>query len=834
MKKRIGVSVFLVVVCAAALQAAGDYGASKQGGIYMWNYYFPPAPSTTPWAPAWAPDGKSLAVGMYGSIWQVDPRTGTARELTYDGKYHSEPAWSPDGKWIVFTADDDGRDIQLEILEVATGQVHALTHDNQIYVDPRFSPDGGRLCYVSTQPNGNFNIYVRDIRNGDFTGEAVALTRDNSFPNNRLYFGRWDMHTQPAWTPDGKSIAFVSNLNVPLGSGDLWIMPAESDGVERARKILSEQTLYRTRPDVSPDGNRIVYASTGTAAEEHDQLYVIPIGGGAPYKLTFDPHDHFDPRWSPDGEWIAFLSNEGGLPQLELLETNGGARKRILIQRREWKRPMGKIHVRITDRGALTAARIQYLSPDGKFYPPPEAYARIGFSGLHSFHTTGEFTAEVPPGSISMQVTKGFEYRPVEKQIQVNAGSVTEVSIPLGRMIDMQARGWYSGSTHVHMNYGGNLGNTLANMMMMSRAEGQQMLNVLAACKDNRVLDWDVFVPGGGENPISKGDPNLKVVVGEEYRPPFDGHVFFIGLRDHLISPFTTGYEGTAISSLYPSNTDMLRKAAAEGAVTGYVHPFKGEQDPLEHGLGEAKALPVDAALGTVDVLEWSYANHAEMPVWHRLLNNDFALAPSGGEDSITNLQRDKLIASVRTYVYVGHYFTADSWQQALKKGRTFFTTGPLLDFRINGELPGSVLHLPAQGGEIHVQARAWSISPLTKLVLYHNGQVLRTIPVDSAFDERILVTGSGWYALWAEGPSSTYLDVAYAQAGTNAIRVYVGDQPIRDAQSAEYFLRWLDKLQQMTEAWPWWNSDAEKRHVLSQYEQARQVYRARMETRSR
>jgi hypothetical protein len=42
------------------------------------NYYIPPAPATTPWAPAWSPDGKWIAVGMYGSIWKVDPKTGVA------------------------------------------------------------------------------------------------------------------------------------------------------------------------------------------------------------------------------------------------------------------------------------------------------------------------------------------------------------------------------------------------------------------------------------------------------------------------------------------------------------------------------------------------------------------------------------------------------------------------------------------------------------------------------------------------------------------------------------------------------------------------------------
>src|SRR5687767_15789065 len=95
------------------------YPMARSGGNYMHNYYIPPAPSSTPWAPAWAPDGKSVAVAMSGSIWRIDVASGAAEELTADGQYHSLPAWSPDGRFIVYVADDGGRNIQLHALEVA-------------------------------------------------------------------------------------------------------------------------------------------------------------------------------------------------------------------------------------------------------------------------------------------------------------------------------------------------------------------------------------------------------------------------------------------------------------------------------------------------------------------------------------------------------------------------------------------------------------------------------------------------------------------------------------------------------------------------------------------
>ena len=83
-----------------------------------------------------------------------------------------------------------------------------------------------------------------------------------------------------------------------------------------------------------------------------------------------------------DGEWIAYLSNEGGLPQLWLLETWGGARKKIAISRRIWKRPMGTLRVSVTDAatGGMLPARIHGLATDGKFYPPADVYSRLGRS----------------------------------------------------------------------------------------------------------------------------------------------------------------------------------------------------------------------------------------------------------------------------------------------------------------------------------------------------------------------------------------------------------------------------------------------------------------------
>ena len=680
----------------SAASAQRQYAAAAHGGNYMHNFYFPPAPSSTPWYPAWSPDGERIAVGMSGSIWSVDPETGVATELVRSGDYLSSPNWSPDGRWLVYTADAGGGPIQLEILDTHTGETRRLTDDDQIYVDPRFSPDGRRLAYVSTQSNGYFDIYIREIADGSWAGDEIAVSYDNSFGRDRLYFGAWDMHISPAWLPSGDELLIVSNRDVPLGSGNVYRVPARENGIDERVAVLQEQSLYRTQPDVSLDGRRFVYSSTAGAADQFNNLYVQPTTGGEPYKLTFFEHDAFHPRWSPDGEWIAFISNEGGLPQLTLLETYGGALRTVTIEERRWSEPMGTLTVTTLGRnGEPVGARVHLTASDGKHYTPPGSTRGSAAPATASSTTPACSRWSCPPGPARMLVTRGFEHEPQEFDLNIAAGENHRVSVHLEEISDLSDEGWYSGSTHVHMNYGGNLHNTLENLMMMSEAEDQDVVAEQVANKDNRILDHQFFVPGGGAHPLSRDD--MVLVVGQEYRPPFYGHVFMFGMTDHLISPFVTGYEQTAIESLYPSNTDMFRKAKAQGAITGYVHSFFNG-DPLEGTLGGAKGFIVDAALEAADAVEWSTPQDGYPPLY-AVWSNDIRAAVVGGEDSISNLQATPLVGSMRTYVRTPDgRLSMEGWFDGMRAGNAFVSSGPLLDVRVDGRIPERSWRCPPAG----------------------------------------------------------------------------------------------------------------------------------------
>ena len=112
------------------------------------------------------------------------------------------------------------------------------------------------------------------------------------------------------------------------------------------------------------------------------------------------------------------------------------------------------------------------------------------------------------------------------------------------------------------------------------------------ANKDNRIFDHQYF---NGAFDRVRSTPQRILAWGQEYRPPFYGHINFINLTERLLSPYTTGYEGTAIESLYPSNTDIFRMAREQGALGGYVHPYGS--DPPSAGYAGARGFPVDLAL---------------------------------------------------------------------------------------------------------------------------------------------------------------------------------------------------------------------------------------------
>ena len=811
--------IVLTFFWLSASWAQTGFQRARFASGYMYSYYVPQSAST-PWRPAWSPDGQELAFAMSGSLWKLRLGETTAYELTANKTYDSSPAWSPDGRWIAYTAEDS-RGVNLMLLSVATGESTALTvGSSSVLADPVFSPDGKRLAYVKNESRGGgYHISVMPIENGR-AGAPQRITEEHSFGRPRLYFGVNDDHISPAWSPDGKELMLVSNRGIPLGSGAVWRAPVEADAMKNARVILREETLYRTQPQWSPDGKRIIYSSH--RGGQFNNLYVLPAQGGEPYQMTFGDWDHFDPRWSPDGESIAYVSNRHGLSELRLLRTYGGEDRKVEITRRAYRHPMATLEVRLAG-----AARFSVTAANGKSYTPETSYQRVaGRSSLRDFfHAEGRFLVDVPPGTVTIEAARGIEFEPITKSVEARAGATTMVEIDLQRAANMKALGWWSGSDHVHMNYAGNLHNTRENLLMMARAEDLDVVGEKVANKDHRILDHQFFT---GKPDVLSDDQHL-MKFDQEYRPPFYGHMNCINLTDHLLSPFTTGYEGSAIESLYPSNTDMFRLARAQGASCGYVHPWAGH--PEKTGYSVARGFPVDLALGAFDYLEvhtsaTHFTNTAE--VWHRALNCGFKVTASAGEDSILSLHATPILGSSRLYAYLGGKLEWPRWVEAVKQGRTFVTNGPLLRLEVDGRIPGGEIMLPKDGGPVQVEASVESIVPLDKLELFFNGKPIETIALHGRrgqISKRVAVPSSGWFTLRASHSQPQHpIDDSYVVGETSPVYVCTGGQQIRSKQDAEFFQKWIDDITRQAVEHPGWRSDRERQHVLGQFSEARRI----------
>ena len=162
-------------------------------------------------------------------------------------------------------------------------------------------------------------------------------------------------------------------------------------------------------------------------------------------------------------------------------------------------------------------------------------------------------------------------------------------------------------------------------------------------------------------------------------------------------------------------------------------------------------------------------------------------------------------------------------------------SSGPLLEFKVNGTPPGESVSLSEGAREVVLEGSAWSVTPLRKLIIYHNGLVWKEILPGTDkfaihFSERAKVASSGWFALEAEAddlsPSSPEV---FSQALTNCIRVYVGSGKIRNAESGAYFIQWIDKLRAMSQDLSLWRTPDEREHVFAQFTHASNVYRERV-----
>ncbi|MHB8733027.1 MAG: S9 family peptidase [bacterium] len=297
------------------------------------------------------------------SIWLAAAGAGEPVQLTRGGSRDSAPRWSPDGRTLAFLSDRDGAS-QLYLLSMAGGEPRRATALRYGAGPAVWAPDGGRIAFraeARAHPEPREGAAGVDRANEDGAKEAVrprVVTRAQYKADGFGYtFGRRHHifvltpsdgrvaqvthedveHAGPAWSPDGRRLAFV---RAGAGEGDyslfdLWT----ADAAGGAPRQLTREIGRAVAPAWSPDGAWI--ACFGGDEQERGfgdptaRVWLVPSAGGAPRRLTagYDrsavlarPHEgSAPPIWSRDGRAITFLAADAGRVHVVRVSVPDGA-----------------------------------------------------------------------------------------------------------------------------------------------------------------------------------------------------------------------------------------------------------------------------------------------------------------------------------------------------------------------------------------------------------------------------------------------------------------------------------------------------------------------------
>ncbi len=202
------------------------------------------------------------------------------------------PSLSPDGKSLVYVSRAAGND-DIYLKRIGSRKPANLTEGDEAQdTQPAFSSDGKRIAFRRTDSDGG-GIFVMTE-----TGESVKqLTK----------FGY-----NPAWSPDGKEIACAENsvesANRGLIPSRMWIVNSAT-GESRELRVSDA-----VQPNWSPDGQRIAYWGVHNGAQR--DIWTVGVNGGEPVQVTDDAFSDWNPVWSPDGNYLYFISNRKGVMNL--------------------------------------------------------------------------------------------------------------------------------------------------------------------------------------------------------------------------------------------------------------------------------------------------------------------------------------------------------------------------------------------------------------------------------------------------------------------------------------------------------------------------------------
>jgi dipeptidyl aminopeptidase/acylaminoacyl peptidase len=215
------------------------------------------------------------------------------------------PEFSPDGRWVAVQSDFEGdENFNVYVVPTRGGSARKLTDTPADSASPRWSPDGGTIAFISNRDRDRENVFVVEV--------------DGGAPRQLTHVD--DIVSEIAWRPDGRQIAFSAGV----GHED-WIGIVGLDG--HMEKLVawpdSESVLGgdvgRPRP-FSPDGRRLAFISN---VHDHLDVGVLDLETRSVRWPVRTRRDKSMPSWSPDGARLAFLENHDGNVRLMTADARG-------------------------------------------------------------------------------------------------------------------------------------------------------------------------------------------------------------------------------------------------------------------------------------------------------------------------------------------------------------------------------------------------------------------------------------------------------------------------------------------------------------------------------
>ena len=424
---------------------------------------------------------------------------------------------------------------------------------------------------------------------------------------------------------------------------------------------------------------------------------------------------------------------------------DGSVRLEVVHPDRTW------VHVTVKDAqtGKLIPARVHFSGPNGEYYAPYghhtvindcwfEDYgADIKLGQMSYAYVQGRFQTNLPVGDVYVEAAKGFEYQPVRQKVRIQPGQ-RELELTLNRRVDWRSEGWVTADTHVHFI-------SPHTAWLQGQGEGLNLINLLAS-------QWGrLFTNPGditGEPGVQKDD--TLVWVGTENRNHILGHISMLGTHGDPVYPMCAGGPSEAYIG-DPDERAMAEWADECRAKQGVVIRPHWPSPNLEN--------PVDVVLGKLDGIELRYFQVPQsgpldaynLREYYRYLNCGYRVACVGGTDKMS---AGMPVGGVRTYAQLdpNRPFNFENWGQAVRSGRTFSTSGPLVDLKVEGRGMGSEIRLTGGSGTVDVSASAECVWPMHRLEVLMNGEVVAATVAEKgahslSLQDRIPVKGSCWLA---------------------------------------------------------------------------------------